>query len=179
MKRKDLWWILAYPLYQLIGTFRHEASHALAVVMQGARITEFVIWPTQGRWGYVAWEGSVTSAVTAAPYICDLLTFAVFFPVCMAFHCDKRRWIWLNAIVLGIISPLVNSAYNYWGGLRGPNDVGKLFVAMKPAMVHSYFWLTMGMYLVGLFLIFTKSRMARACGPLQETTPRINTEGRS
>jgi hypothetical protein len=162
LKRKDLWWILAYPLYQLIGTLRHEASHALAAVMQGARITEFVIWPTRGRWGYVNWEGSVTPAVMAAPYICDLLTFLVFFLVCMVIRFDKRRWIWLNGIALGIISPLVNSAYNYWGGLRGPNDVGKLFETMNPAMVHGYFWLTIGVYLAGLFLTFTESRMARA-----------------
>lgn len=162
MRRKDLWWILAYPLYQLIGTLRHEASHALVAVMQGARITEFVVWPTQGYWGYVNWEGSVTLAVTAAPYICDLLTFMLFFAGCMALDFGKRRWIWINGIALGIISPLVNSAYNYWGGLGSPNDVGKLLKAMESAIVHGYFWLTMGVYMVGLILVFTVSRTARA-----------------
>ena len=29
LKREDLLWLLAYPLYQIIGTIRHEASHAL------------------------------------------------------------------------------------------------------------------------------------------------------
>ncbi len=162
MRRKDFWWILAYPLYQLIGTLRHELSHAVVALMQGARIIEFVFWPTQGYWGYVNWEGSVTTAVTAAPYICDLLTFVVFFLGCMTIRFGKRRWIWLNGVVVGIISPLVNSAYNYRGGLYGPNDVGKLLLAMRPVVVHSYFWLTMGLYLVGVFLVFTVSRTARS-----------------
>ena len=94
-------WILAYPLYQLIGTFRHEASHAVVAVMQGARITEFVIWPAQGYWGHVNWEGTTTIAATAAPYICDLLTFLVFFPGCMLARPGKRRWIVLLYNICG------------------------------------------------------------------------------
>lgn len=155
-------WILAYPLYQLIGTLRHEASHAIVAVIQGARIKEFVIWPTPGHWGYVNWEGRVTIAAIAAPYICDLLTFLVFFSGCMIARLGKRRWIWLNGVVVGIISPLVNSTFNYWGGLRGPNDVGVLLLEMRPAVVHGYFWLTIGLYLVGLTLVFTVSRTTRA-----------------
>lgn len=130
--------------------------------MQGGRITEFVIWPAQGRWGYVNWEGGVTAPVTAAPYICDLLTFLVFFPVCMLIHFDKKRWIWLNGIVLGMISPLVNSAYNYGGGLRGPNDVGKLLETLRPGLVHGYFLVTIVAYVAGLYLVFTASRMTRS-----------------
>jgi len=162
MRRKDLWWILAYPLYQLIGTLRHEASHALFAVMQGARITEFVFWPTEGYWGYVAWEGNVTSLAIAAPYICDLLTFLAFFTICMVIKPGKRRWIWFNGIVLGMISPLANSAYNYFRGLNSLNDVGKLLETMNPVLVHGYFWWTMGLYLVGLVLVFTISRTTQS-----------------
>ena len=54
----DLLWLTAYPIYQLVGTFRHEASHALAVLLQGAKSREFVFWPmiqeAQGfKWGYM------------------------------------------------------------------------------------------------------------------------------
>lgn len=162
MKRNDLWWILAYPAYQLIGTIRHEASHALAAWLQGAAITEFVFWPTEYGWGYVSWEGPVTTGVIAAPYLCDFLTFVVGFTVSMVFVLGHKRWIWLNVVVVGILSPLINSAYNYWGGLRGSNnDVGKLLAAMQPPLVHGYFWLTIAAYGIGIFLAFSRSKMAR------------------
>jgi hypothetical protein len=161
MKKTDLLWILAYPIYQLIGTFRHEASHALVAVLEGARITEFVFWPTRGFWGYVKWEGPITSTTIGAPYVCDLMIFIFFFGLCMAARFE-RRWVWLNAVVVGMISPFINSGYNYWGGLRGPNDVGKLLENLPPIFVHTYFLLTMGLYLVGLVVVFKWSRTARA-----------------
>jgi len=161
MKKGDLLWILAYPLYQLIGTFRHEASHALVAMAQGNVITEFVFWPTSGYWGRVAWDGPPTVASMAAPYICDLLTFLIFFLVCMTVV-PKRRWLWINAVAIGIISPLINSTYNYQGGLRNTNDVGWLSQQMPPMVVHGYFWCTILAYLVGLILVFTVSRMARS-----------------
>lgn len=160
MKIKDLLWIFAYPAYQLIGTLRHEASHALAAMLEGAKITKFVFWPTEGYWGYVRWEGPVTSFAIGAPYICDLLTFGLFFVLCMVGR-FKRRWVWLNAVVLGMISPLINSFHNYRVGLRGPNDVGKLLERIPPLSVHIYFWFTMGLYVVGLVLVFIWSRTAR------------------
>lgn len=160
MKITDLLWILAYPVYQLTGTLRHEASHALVALLEGAKVTEFVFWPTRGYWGYVIWEGPVTSATIGAPYVCDLMTFGLFFVLCMTAR-FKRRWVWLNAVVLGMISPLINSVYNYWRGLRGPNDVGKLLESLPPLFIHAYFWFTMVFYLVGLILVFKWSRTAR------------------
>ena len=159
MKTTDLLWILAYPIYQLIGTFRHEASHALAAMAEGAKIAEFVFWPTEGYWGYVSYVGPVTWITTAAPYMCDFLTFVMFFAVCMLVR-FKRRWIWLNCIAIGIISPLVNSIHNYRLGLRGPNDVGELLEVLPGNFVHGYFWLTISVYLVGLVIVFTLSRTA-------------------
>ena len=161
MKITDLLWILAYPIYQLIGTFRHEASHAFVAILEGAKVTEFVFWPTEGYWGYVNWEGSVTSATMGAPYVCDILTFGLFFVLCMAARFE-RRWVWLNAIAIGMISPLVNSAHNYRIGLRGPNDVGRLLESISPIFVHTYFWITIGLYLVGLVVVFKWSPTARA-----------------
>jgi len=161
MKIIDLLWILAYPAYQLIGTFRHEASHALAAMLEGAKITEFVFWPTQGYWGYVRWIGPVSSVTIGAPYLCDFLTFGVFFSVCMLV-CFRRRWVWLNLVVIGILSPLVNSFHNYRGGLQGPNDVGKLLKLLPEEIVHGYFWVTISVYVVGLVIVFSLSRTIRA-----------------
>lgn len=73
----------------------------------------------------------------------------------------KRRWVWLNLIALGVISPLVNSFYNYRGGLQGPNDVSWLLQVLPEGIVHGYFWLTISTYLVGLVLVFSLSRTAR------------------
>ena len=161
MTKTDLFWILAYPLYQLLGTLRHEGSHALAALLEGVRVTEFVFWPTQGYWGYVRWDGPASAAMIGAPYVGDFLTFVVFFSVCMLRRFN-RRWIWLNCVIIGIISPLVNSLYNYRGGLRGPNDVGKLLDLLPENIVHGYFWLTISLYIVGLIVVFSMSRTIRA-----------------
>ena len=111
LRKVDLLWILAYPLYQLIGTFRHEASHALAAVLQGATIQRFVFWPTglgsDFRWGYVSWVGSTDWVVTAAPYLCDLATFAIFFVVCTRLRM-RRRCVWVNVVAIGLVSPPVS-----------------------------------------------------------------------
>ena len=55
MKRKDLLWFLAYPVYQTIGTLRHEGSHALAAMAEGAEVTKLVFWPSfsNGRFYWV------------------------------------------------------------------------------------------------------------------------------
>ena len=155
-RRRDLLWVLAYPLYQLIGTFRHEASHAVAAVLQGARMEEFVFWPTSlesgFRWGYVSYSGSTNWVTTAAPYPCELATFLVFFAICTRFR-FRRHWVWVNLVVIGLVSPLVNTAYNYANGLRGSGDVARLLQELPAGLVHGYFAATMVIYVVGLFLV--------------------------
>lgn len=168
MKKTDFMWILAYPIYQLFGTARHEAGHALVALAQGERIRQFVFWPTQGRWGYVMLSGSRTAPMIAGPYLLDALTFLVFFALCM-FIMFKQRWLWINSIAVGIISPLVNSAFNYAGFADPSNDVGWLLRHVPPTLVHAYFWMTLTAYLIGLILVFTSSRMARATR--QKTEP--------
>ena len=81
LKKIDLLWLLAFPLYLIAGTLRHEGSHALAAVLHGAAIQQFVFWPSwvggQLIWGYVNYTGSDTWYIMAAPYLIDLLTFTV------------------------------------------------------------------------------------------------------
>jgi hypothetical protein len=166
MKKSDLLWILAYPIYQLVGTFRHEVGHAVSAWLEGAYITEFVFWPTvrEGRgfsWGHVRWEGQTSWVTTAAPYFLDLVTFFLFLWICMRFR-FRRRWVWINAIAIGLISPFVNSLYNYWGGQGSLNDVGRLFVVLPGAVVHLYFILTLILYSVGLLGVLKYSETARA-----------------
>jgi len=153
LHRKDLLWILAYPLYQLIGSFRHEASHALVAVFQGARVQEFVFWPSftgsAFRWGYVNWSGSTNWVTTAAPYLCDLVTFALFFVICARWPL-RRHWVWVNLVATGLVSPLANSAYNYLNGLRGRGDVAQLLYELPGAAVQTFFAVTLALYALGL-----------------------------
>ena len=162
MRRKDLLWILAYPVYQIIGTIRHEGSHALAAMAEGAEVTKFVFWPNFDlggfQWGYAGWNGSTTWFTTAAPYFCDLITFFVALLIILEVKPQRRR-LWLNILIIGIVSPLVNSAYNYSGGLRGSfNDVGELLWVLNPLAVHLYFAVTLVFYAWGLYHCYFRSK---------------------
>ncbi len=162
MKRKDLLWILAYPVYQTIGTMRHEGSHALAAIAEGARVTKFVFWPNFDlgnlRWGYVNWDGSTTWFTTAAPYFCDLITFFVALLVILEVE-PRRRWLWLNILIIGIVSSLVNSAYNYFGGLCSSfDDVGELLGVLNPVAVHLYFTVTLVFYAWGVYHCYFRKK---------------------
>ena len=155
LHRGDLLWILAYPVYQLLGTFRHEASHAFVALLQGATLERFVSWPTWTestfRWGYVSWSGPTNWVAVAAPYLCDLATFALFFAICRRVRL-RRHWVWVNLVAVGMVSPLVNSAYNYLNGVRGGGDVATLLQRLPRLVVHGYFVITLAAYALGLFL---------------------------
>ena len=158
----DLLWALAYPVYQILGTLRHEASHALVGILQGAEITEFVFWPSVNEygfyWGYVGYSGGETNWLfLAAPYFVDVLTFLVFFSICMWLR-FRHKWVWLNLIVIGMISPLVNSFYNYWGSEGSSNDVGRLFAELPRQLIHGYFIITLSLYVMGLLLVVRRSK---------------------
>jgi hypothetical protein len=162
MKKKDFLWFLAYPVYQTISTIRHEGSHALAAMAEGAEVTEFVFWPgfRNGKflWGYVHLEGSTTWFTIAAPYFCDLLIFFIALLIILEAK-PQRRWLWINILIIGMLTPLLNSAYNYIGGLAGGrNDVGKLLGALDPIAVHLYFALTLLFYAWGIYHCYFRKK---------------------
>ena len=155
---KDFLWLLLYPVYQTIGTIRHEGSHALAAMVEGAEITKFVFWPTSGYWGYVSWQGSTTWFTTAAPYFCDLITFFVALLIILVAK-PKRRWLWFNILLIGMLSPLINSVHNYRIGLAGSlNDVGRLLSSLDPIAVHLYFALTLLLYAWGIYYCYFRKK---------------------
>jgi hypothetical protein len=162
VKKKDFLWALAYPVYQTIGTIRHEGSHALAAMAEGAKVTKFVFWPnfdlgTFG-WGWVSWHGSTTWFTIAAPYFCDLLTFFVAILIILEAK-PQRRWLWFNILIIGMLSPFINSAYNYFGGVAGrPNDVGDLLSSLDPTAVHLYFVLTLLFYAWGVYHCYFRKK---------------------
>lgn len=164
MKIRDLLWILAYPIYQVIGTFRHEGAHALVAILSGAEVTKFVFWPSMPNglfyWGYVMVVGPTGVLFSAAPYLLDLITYFFFFPLCMLVL-FKRKWIWINLVVISLISPFANSLYNYRGRLSSLNDVFKMFQALPDGLVQGYFLFTLWIYLMGIILVFGFSNTAR------------------
>lgn len=162
MKKKDLFWLLLFPVYLIIGTIRHEGCHALAAMVEGVEVHKFVFWPSIGPggdfyFGYVSWDGRPSWMTIAAPYVGDLLTFAVGFTLC-AYTKIYRRWVWINLLILTVFSPLINSAYNYFGGIRNGNDIGFLLQALNPIMIHTYFGLTLAGYTAGLWVCFRKRK---------------------
>jgi hypothetical protein len=158
MRWRDLFWVLAYPIYQVIGTFRHEAGHALAAMAFGGVIEEFVFIPTKGYWGYVRWDGPHNLFTSGAPYLLDLFTFLIFFSICMQLT-FRRRWFWLNLVILGVLSPLINSAYNCRQNPGRINDVTVLLRDGNATMVRAYFILTLSLYIAGLWILFTRARV--------------------
>jgi hypothetical protein len=161
VRKKDFLWALASPVYEIIGMIRHEGSHALAAMAEGARITKFVFWPNfdlgKFSWGYVRWHGPVTWFSTAAPYFCDLLTFFIALLLILEVK-PRRRWLWLNILIIGMLSPFLNSAYNYFRGLSAPNDVGGLLSSLDPLAVHLYFALTLLFYAWGLYYCYFRKK---------------------
>ena len=162
MRKKDFLWLLAYPVYQIIGTIRHEGSHALAAMAEGAEVTEFVFWPNFGlgkfHWGYVYLEGSTTWFTTAAPYFCDLLIFFVALLMILEAK-PKRRWLWFNILIIGMLSPFINSAFNYSCGLAwGRNDIGELLGVLDPIAVHLFFVITLLFYAWGLYHCYFRKK---------------------
>lgn len=156
----DLLWVLAYPVYQVFGTIRHEGSHALAAKIEGADVTNFVIYPQNdlGRftWGYTEWTGDTGWFTDAAPYLGDLLWFAGFFFLITRINW-KNHLIWLNLVIVGLISPLVNSFSQWMIGIFGSDeaDVAKWLDAAGGAafLVHLYFLITVAAYVLGLLAI--------------------------
>jgi hypothetical protein len=162
VKKKDFLWALASPVYAIITVIRHEGSHALAAIAEGAHVKEFIFWPhfRNGRFvfGWTGWSGSTTWFTDAAPYFCDLLTFFIAILIVLEAK-PRRRWLWLNILIIGMGSPFLNSAFNYFGGLAGSfNDVGKLLYKLDPIAVHLYFVLTILLYAWGLYYCYFRKK---------------------
>ena len=160
LRLTDLWWLLAYPLYQTFGTIRHEGSHALAALAEGADVKKFVIYPQTdlGRftWGYTEWTGSTGWFTDFAPYLNDLLWFVGFF-----FLITRIDWrwhaLWLNVGIVGLLSPLLNSGVQYVISFWSPeSDVAKLREGSE-ALVHLYFLLTLATYVFGIWVVVRRT----------------------
>lgn len=119
-----LWHLLAYPIYQVLGTIRHEGAHAIVAKLYGAEILEFKFLPFRrdGRfyWGYVGWHGDLDAAqvsvVKKAPYLVNVLLVVVWFVVSRAYAFEQFHWFAFTTAML-LVSPVIDSAYNLFKAL--------------------------------------------------------------
>ena len=114
--------LLAYPLYQLLSTLRHEIAHAVAAKLAGYTITSFKFWPHRDkhdgifRFGYVAWQlpkgVTKTSAhVTMAPYYVDVVLLVTWVFIYTFVDFSKVHW-WLFVAIMLLVSPMLDMIYN-------------------------------------------------------------------
>jgi hypothetical protein len=154
--RKDWLWILGLPVYVLIGTARHELSHALAAMLEGAHVEKIHLIPSLAPdrgllWGYVNWSGATTWIPLAAPYFCDLLTFLLGTWLFCA-RITMPRWLRIQIFVIGVVSPAVDSSFNYLGLLHNHlSDAARVAAAVPHFWVVAWVTLSLAVYGVGIF----------------------------
>ncbi len=157
IRKRDWLWLFAFPVYLMISTIRHESAHAVIAFLQGVDIQKLVFWPSFYNenfcFGYVLWQGEITWLALAAPYLFDIITYSFVFPIVFV-NTFRRHWLWLNLVIIGLISPMINSGYNYLMG----SDVRRLHEALPSIIVHGCFLTGLGLGLIGLVLIFTQSK---------------------
>lgn len=108
------------PVYQIIGTAKHELAHALFAALNGLKVTTIRVVPSirdgTWYWGYTGWEGEPESEsfmqhVYMAPYYVDALLL-----VCGVIVNCMVQWESFHgmttAVILLVLVPFVDVAYN-------------------------------------------------------------------
>lgn len=110
--------LIGYPLYQILGTIRHELSHALAGIIQGIGVREIHVLPSHidGKWywGFVRYGVSDLPRwwVYLMPYFVNILHIIAglwLVPYVAKFGIIHA---WYAAIVLTLFSPVLDVVYN-------------------------------------------------------------------
>jgi hypothetical protein len=123
MDWSDLWpHLLAYPIYQVLSTIRHELAHALAAVLSGWEVTEIGIFPSKRNdkwyWGYCSWSHPTDPRrrpnvhMSLAPYYVNAAVLCAGAGLVMHLHSRFPPHAWIAFIILFIISPVVDTLYN-------------------------------------------------------------------
>lgn len=131
------WHLLAYPLYQIVSTFRHEGSHAAEVWFHGGVVVQFKILPHFYRgdfyWGRVRWitpfSAAYALAILRAPYAVNAASIAWGFVLARAIAVglvQMNHWTRFGLIML-LVSPAIDTLYNAGKWLfRGTGDFARM-----------------------------------------------------
>ncbi len=142
---RDALWALAWPAALLLNAPLHEASHALAGWAQGLAVLEWRAWGLAGN--YVRFNGNVTLAVLAAPYLRDLASFALS-ALLLSRTPPRRRALWMGIFAVGMLLPLWNTTVEYTSLFAGrSSDLRGLLALLGPGAVHAGFGLAVLGYL--------------------------------
>jgi len=134
-------------------------------MLEGATVERITVLPRLDArrgvlWGSVVTEGRTTNFTSAAPYLVDLATYALFFVLCMRLR--GPRWLWLNLGVVGVLSPAVDTIYAYLNAAcRDLGDVAYLLRSGPAWAVHASFAAATVAYVAGLVALLRVSRFAR------------------
>jgi hypothetical protein len=146
------------PIYILIGTARHELSHAFAATLEGAQVQSIHLIPSLTPhygvlWGYVNWTGTTTWLSLAAPYFCDLLTFLLGTWIFRS-RITMPHWLRVQVFVIGVLSPAINSLYNYTAALYNPTaDVARVEATVPHGWVAAWVVVSLAVYWVSIFFL--------------------------
>jgi hypothetical protein len=112
-------------------------------------------------WGSVRWSGSTTWLSLAAPYFCDLLTFLSGYCLLRA-RMGVPRWVQVQIFVVCLISPIINSLYNYQGIWHNPrSDVARVAAAISWPWVTGWFLLSLTTYALGIYILLRQAKNMR------------------
>ena len=135
--------LILAALLILVTTFRHEGSHALTALLQGVELREVRLFPGIREdvgfyFGYVIRGDGGTWLIDAAPFFSALVWATAAYLILMNMSVHRR--LWLPAVFVGLVSPLVDLAYNYQVGFwREGTDVSDLLASQPSVIVHLYF----------------------------------------
>lgn len=150
---KILPWLLGLPVFIFINEARRAAATLCMIVFTGARVQSFSWLPTfdSGGWlgfDHLTWQGGVQWLILAAPYLADLLTFTAFFILLMSVPL-KRRILYQLVTIFGMLMPILNSGFDYFGAIFQVSGVDKLLSLLPYAeIVHLYFVASVAFYVV-------------------------------
>ena len=123
---------LLAPLLMVASTAIHEGAHALAGLMLGAQLTEFVVLPTTraGRvvWGHVTFEGAVPHAWLMI--IAPAIVWAVIAGLtALAAHRVRPAALGKTVFLLGAVVPMIDICNQTAALLTGDSlaDHGRVF----------------------------------------------------
>lgn len=122
---------ILYPL-KLLVVFFHESSHALATVLTGGAVKEFVINQQQG--GHVISQGGNRFITLSAGYIGSLLWGVIIYVASVKSHYDKAIMTVLGISIIIITVVLSSSIFSWLFGLLS----GGIMLLMAKYLAEQY-----------------------------------------
>ena len=154
---KRQWFMLPAVIPALVlFTLFHETAHAVAVLLQGGHIVEFVWLPTRGLWGHIRYsfgdDNYSPVAIAAAPYLMWLAasTFAAVLSLSrrkVPFVLASFVFIWLY---VAPAADIANTAFPYI--LGSTNDFIGVFGSPSPALTLTLATCCLAYIAVGFFV---------------------------